>query len=361
MDIHTTASFGTVTGYNTGTIGNVVVRGTLLSDNTGDILGGIAGENREQGVIRNCYVNATMEAYCGMTGGIVGRNSGTGSDASVTRCTSEGTLTVLAGKNRIAGIVGRGEGPDLIKGCHSSMTIVATASGANGVGGIFGANNNNLWGHSNVTQNNIDIVNQLHRDGKVFYVLGFNEPDLKEEANMTVEQALEGWKKLCDGLDPGIKLVSPATSWPGRQWMKDFMKGVQEQGLRCDYVAAHLYVGPAPTTYVNQVKELADTYGKKVWVTEFAPRDDNAVSGRPETNSYSEEWIRDNFIEPLLTEYESMSEVFRYAWFSGSPTMAGLWTSMLVNKEGELTSLGEYYASIDPNEDILPADGVTMP
>lgn len=354
-----------------------------------------------------------MEAYCGMTGGIVGRNSGTGSGASVTRCTSEGTLTVLAGKNCIAGIVGRGEGPDLIKGCHSSMTIVATASGANGVGGpsgngpgvartykrgcgfstststglwwanlitlkahwyytwgITGAQDpyapRNIefvpmfWGHSNVTQNNIDIVNQLHRDGKVFYVLGFNEPDLKEEANMTVEQALEDWKKLCDGLDPGIKLVSPATSWPGRQWMKDFMKGVQEQGLRCDYVAAHLYVGPAPTTYVNQVKELADTYGKKVWVTEFAPRDDNVVSGRPETNSYSEEWIRDNFIEPMLTEYESMPEVFRYAWFSGSPTMAGLWTSMLVKKEGELTSLGEYYASIHPNEDILPADDVTM-
>ncbi|MCC8188590.1 MAG: hypothetical protein LIP08_14120 [Bacteroides sp.] len=143
VDIHTTASFGTVTGYNTGTIENVEVRGTLISDNTGDILGGIAGENREQGVIHNCYVNATMEAYCGMTGGIVGRNSGSGSGASVTRCTSEGTLTVLAGKNRIAGIVGRGEGPDLIKGCHSSMTIVATASGANGVGGIFGANNNN--------------------------------------------------------------------------------------------------------------------------------------------------------------------------------------------------------------------------
>ncbi|MCD8030507.1 MAG: hypothetical protein LUF85_06735 [Bacteroides sp.] len=50
MDIHTTASFGTVTGYNTGTIGNVEVRGTILSDNTGDILGGIAGENREQGM-----------------------------------------------------------------------------------------------------------------------------------------------------------------------------------------------------------------------------------------------------------------------------------------------------------------------
>lgn len=59
-------------------------------------------------------------------------------------CTSEGILTATGvNKTRIAGIVGRGEGPDLIKGCLSSMTITATASGANGVGGIFGANNNN--------------------------------------------------------------------------------------------------------------------------------------------------------------------------------------------------------------------------
>lgn len=84
-----------------------------------------------------------MTATCGMVGGIAGRNKGTGGVAIVRNCTSEGTLTVTGSKTRIAGVVGRGEGPDLIKGCLSSMTITATTSGANGVGGIFGANNNN--------------------------------------------------------------------------------------------------------------------------------------------------------------------------------------------------------------------------
>ena len=156
-----------------------------------------------------------------------------------------------------------------------------------------------FWGHTNVTQSNIDMVNDLYRQKKIFYVLGFNEPDLKEEGNMSVEQALEDWKKLSDGLDPGIKLVSPAVSWPGAPWFNDFMKGVQSQNLRMDYIALHIYMGQSPQTYSNQVKKIFSTYGKKIWITEFAPRDDSATSGQPETNKVSEEWIRNNFIEPV--------------------------------------------------------------
>lgn len=143
VDITTTQSFGTIAGVNQGTIRNIEVSGKIVSTNTGDLLGGIAGDNIIQGVIENCYVNLDMTASCGMAGGIAGRNKGTGNGTIVRNCTSEGTLTVAGSKTRIAGIVGRGEGPDLIKGCLSSMTITVTTSGANGVGGIFGANNNN--------------------------------------------------------------------------------------------------------------------------------------------------------------------------------------------------------------------------
>lgn len=209
-----------------------------------------------------------------------------------------------------------------------------------------------FWGHSSVTDANIQLVNDLYRQKKIFYVLGFNEPDLKAESNMSVAQALEDWKKLSEGLDPGIKLVSPAMSWPGATWFNDFMNGVQSQRLRMDYIALHIYMGQSPKTYTDQVKKIYATYGKKCWITEFAPRDDSATSGKPETNKWSEEWIRNNFIVPVITDYEAMDEVFRYSWFSGSPTMAGLWTSMLVDKEGKLTSLGEYYKTVQPNEQV---------
>lgn len=218
-----------------------------------------------------------------------------------------------------------------------------------------------FWGHGTVTQANIDVINKLYREGKIFYVLGFNEPDLSDQANMSVSQALADWKTLCDKLDPGIKLVSPAVAWPGADWFKYFMKGVQEQNLRLDYIALHIYMGQSPSTYTEQVRNIYTTYSKKVWITEFAPRDDSADSNNPASNKYSEEWIRNNFIEPVITDYESMDEVFRYSWFSGSPEMAGLWTSMLIDKYGKKTSLGEYYASIHPNENIAPAKGVSMP
>jgi len=209
-----------------------------------------------------------------------------------------------------------------------------------------------FWGHSNVNQANVDMINQLYHQGKIFYVLGFNEPDLSVEANMTVAQALEDWKFLSDNLDKGIKLVSPAGSWPGVQWFKDFMAGVQQQGLRMDYIALHIYMGQSPTTYINQVQNIFALYGKKIWITEFAPRDDSATSGQPSTNHYSAQWILDNFMQPLLPQLESMDAVYRYAWFSGSPTMAGLWTSMLVDATGNLTILGNYYKTLNPNTKI---------
>lgn len=143
VNVTTSAAMGVIAGINKGTIENVEVTGTITSTHSGDVLGGIAGENINQAFINNCYVNVNMTASAGMVGGIVGRNKGTGAGVSVTNCTSEGSILITASKTRVAGIVGRGEGPDLIKGCLSTMTIGTTSKDSNGFGGIFGANNNN--------------------------------------------------------------------------------------------------------------------------------------------------------------------------------------------------------------------------
>lgn len=141
IDITAKGAFGVIAGDHTGgTISNIVVKGTLTSKNTGDLLGGIVAEITG-GQITNVYVNLNMTSSCGMTGGIVGRAKT--ATSTISNCTSEGTLTVTAGKNRIGGIVGRGETAVIIKNCLSTMNITSTVAGANGVGGIFGANNNN--------------------------------------------------------------------------------------------------------------------------------------------------------------------------------------------------------------------------
>ena len=207
-----------------------------------------------------------------------------------------------------------------------------------------------FWGASSVTKANCDKVNKLYEEGKVFYVLGFNEPDLSEESNMSVADALDKWEFLCENLDSRIKLVSPAPSYPTRQWLVDFMAGVKERGLRCDYVAVHMYAGIGTSNYQSVIKDVYRQFGKKVWITEFAPRDDNAKKNG--YNSYSYARVLEQ-MKVLLPAYEEMTEVFRYSWFGcASPTMIGLVSSRFHDDDGKITVLGEYYSTLSPNDNV---------
>ena len=207
-----------------------------------------------------------------------------------------------------------------------------------------------FWGASSATADNCRKVNELFEQGRIHYVLGFNEPDLKEEANMSVKDALDKWEFLCANLDPRIKLVSPAPSYPVRPWLDDFMDGIRERGLRCDYVAVHMYAGIGTTNYQSVIKDVYNKYGKKVWITEFAPRDDNARNAG--YNSYTISRVLSQ-MQVLLPAYEQMNEVFRYSWFGcASSTMIGLITSRFFGDDGAITELGSYYAGISPNDKI---------
>lgn len=204
-----------------------------------------------------------------------------------------------------------------------------------------------LWDGSSVTDANIAKLNALYQQGKIQYVLGFNEPDLKEEANMTVETALDKWEYLCNNLDPDIKLVSPVTSYPSLKesnWMIRFMNGVQARNLRIDYIAIHIYQPTMTALFTNPVQAVYEKWGKKVWITEFGVRDEN-TGGAPSNNKYTREQIL-SFMQTLLPELESMEAVARYAWFNASPTMPGLWPCGLIDANGGLTIAGEYYNTV---------------
>lgn len=203
-----------------------------------------------------------------------------------------------------------------------------------------------FWGASNVNSTNINKLITLKNQGKIKYILGFNEPDLAEESNMTVEQALNLWPQL---ESIGLPLVSPATSYPSLNpdsWFVRFMDGAVARNLRVDYIAVHLYVGGNPGTYVKILQDVYAKYGKPIWITEFAVRDDN-TGGNPANNMYTPEMILE-FMQNLLPQLEALPFVYRYAWFNPSPTMAGLWPCALFNQDGSLTILGNYYKSIPP-------------
>lgn len=205
-----------------------------------------------------------------------------------------------------------------------------------------------LWGAGSVTDATIEKLKQMKEDGQIKYVLGFNEPDLAAESNMTVEQALALWPRL---EEIGVPLVSPATAYPSLtegSWMTRFMDGVEAQGLRVDHIAIHLYVGSDPATYLSAIKAVYEKYQKPIWITEFAVRDDN-TGGDITKNRFSPLDIL-SFMQKLLPELEKLDYVYRYAWFNPSPTMAGLYPCALIDGNGKLTILGDYYKSLSPNQ-----------
>ncbi len=209
-----------------------------------------------------------------------------------------------------------------------------------------------LWGGSSVTDANIAKLNTLYLQGKIHSVLGFNEPDLSEEANIPVETALDKWEYLCNNLNPGIKLISPVTSYPSVKdgsWMVRFMQGVEARNLRVDYIAVHIYQPNTASLFINPINAVYAKWGKKIWITEFGVRDEN-TGGNPANNKYTREQIL-SFMQVLLPQIESMEAVERYAWFNASPNMAGLWPCGLIDASGALTIAGEYYSNLGITED----------
>jgi len=206
-----------------------------------------------------------------------------------------------------------------------------------------------FWGAGNVTDANITYVNNLKSQGKVKYILGFNEPDLADQSNMTVAKALELWPKL---ESIGLPLGSPAAAWPTQKWIYDFLDSCIVRNYRVDFICVHMYVGLDDVHFVSVLSDLYNKYHKPIWITEFATVDNNAttVAG----NMYTPEQVL-GFMQRLLPKLDSLPYVQRYSWFSSSPTSARLWPSSLIDASGNLTTLGKWYADHEPNNSIKAA------
>ncbi|MGI5525271.1 sigma-70 family RNA polymerase sigma factor [Micromonospora sp. CA-259024] len=147
------------------------------------------------------------------------------------------------------------------------------------------------------------------------YLLTFNEPDLPEQANMTVEQALDLWPQL---MATGSRLGSPAVAWgaPDPQgWLDRFMTGAQARGHRVDFIALHWFGADfTSATAVNQLRQYLQAvhqrYRKPIWLTEFALiRFDG---GRQQFPSQEQQAA---FLTAATAMLGQLSYVQRYAWF----------------------------------------------
>ncbi|MFD4668146.1 sigma-70 family RNA polymerase sigma factor [Lentzea sp. NPDC058450] len=149
--------------------------------------------------------------------------------------------------------------------------------------------------------------------GKV--LLGFNEPDFPEQANMTPEQALDLWPKL---QATGLRLGSPAVAHSGDKaggWLDRFMTGAAQRGLRVDFIAVHWYGADFSDAAVGHLKNYLSAvharYGKPIWLTEYALIDFSGGAARFPTQEQLAAFAKNS-----SAMMEGLPYVERYAWFA---------------------------------------------
>jgi Glycosyl hydrolase catalytic core len=194
-----------------------------------------------------------------------------------------------------------------------------------------------MWGAASV---NTATLSKVRHEGKI--LLGFNEPDQRGQANMTVKQALSLWPKL---MATGMTLGSPAVSYgaatPGG-WLDQFMAGAKARHDRVSFIALHWYGGDFVTSQaVQQLKSYLQAtharYHQSIWLTEFALA--NFSGSGPE---FPTEAKQAAFLTAATKMLDGLSYVQRYAWFA-LPTSPGSGTTGLFNPGPTVTEVGRAF------------------
>lgn len=202
------------------------------------------------------------------------------------------------------------------------------------------------------------------------HLLGFNEPDRPDQANMTVEAAINSWPAL---LKSGLRVGSPATSDPFNPWMGSFMAQAEAKNYRIDYVALHCYWYKSAAQWKSDLQNIYDRYKRPIWITEWniganwtgnsfpdGPlllTDANAIKHKNdlagvldvlETTDYVERYSLYNWVQDARALYVTINDAFKirnpnwesYVWLKTAPVIASTATDYVV-----LTPAGEYYAN----------------
>ena len=155
------------------------------------------------------------------------------------------------------------------------------------------------------------------------YLLGFNEPNLTDQANMTPAQAAALWQQVVElAKELNLKLISPAMNYGTLAGYSDPIKWLDEffaqPGVSLDDIDAisiHCYMA-SPQAVKNYIA-MFEKYNKPIWLTEFCAWEDYAIHSEEDQIKY---------MCSMLNHLEQNTNVARYAWFiprykSGFPYM----------------------------------------
>jgi len=208
------------------------------------------------------------------------------------------------------------------------------------------------WGNFNFAhgdnQGPLDTIrNDLQSNARPVSLMGFNEPDGAKQANMAVATAIARWPRL-ESME--VPLVSPGPVNAPNAWITDFYNQADSLGYRVDYTNMHWYKRPNSATLVNDIINAYNTYGRRVWLTEFSAVRWTGTATWTHADNY-------HFLAEFLWRAESLPELARYSLFNFRENASGpnqdandppeAPRSNSIRSDGTLTPFGELYASWD--------------
>jgi len=193
-----------------------------------------------------------------------------------------------------------------------------------------------FWGAMDVIPEHLDAVRQSHAT----HVLGFNEPDMSSQSNLTPEECLASWPKLMD-LKQLLGSPAPATA----SWLDKFMPEAQRRGLRVDFICLHKYPDISDPSALDQIEEMLENAYRKfslpVWFTECGAADVTAWHQAQLKKPTPE--MAHEFMKKLLPMLERLPFVERYAWFTDRAADEYKLGSIFDPDAHRLTKIGEIY------------------
>ncbi len=165
-------------------------------------------------------------------------------------------------------------------------------------------------------------------------MLGFNEPNKSDQANLSVDEAIALWPEMTS--DPNLRVSSPAVSDDGRAWLEEFMERARANGLRVDFIAMHWYgwnAGSCVTSQLEGAVNWASQWGLPIWITEWGCMG----SSNPDEPTVL------GFFNDAVVMLEGHPQVERYAWYPWN-THNHLYLPDDGGQRG-MTALGEAFAA----------------
>lgn len=196
-----------------------------------------------------------------------------------------------------------------------------------------------VWGEGSLKQTSSFTIPTASR-----FLLAFNEPNFKSQANMTAQDAAALWPQLEAIADAHhLQLVSPAVNFCGPESECngtnpfDYLDSYFLACINCrvDKIAIHIYVGcnqngsNKAQWLINHIQTYKQRFTQPLWLTEFACTDAKNM----------EEQIA--FLKDAISYLDGEPRIERYAWFSGR--FDDIPYVNLLGDDGELTELGKAY------------------